>query len=284
MDKMRISKKVVQAYGQLLLGAVLTALAFTCFFVPNNIAPGGVTGIATLINHLSGWPIGLLSFAINIPLFLVGYKSGGRTFVLRSFVAMSALSIALDLLPNTPMTSDLLLASVFGGTIMGIGLGLVLRGGATTGGTDLAAQIVHNHIPFLSVGNFLFAIDCIVVVFAGIVFDAQAALYALISIYISTKFMDTVLKGWNTEIQLMIISDQADAIAQRIITDIERGATLLEAKGAYTGERRGMIYCVVTRAQVAQVKLIVSSLDERAFITVSDAHEVTGEGFRDFAK
>lgn len=176
-----------------------------------------------------------------------------------------------------------MLASLFGGLLLGIGLGFVLRAGATTGGTDLAAQMIHNRFTFLSVGTLLFTIDCCVVILAGFVFDIPSALIALVALYISTKVMDTVIKGWNTEQQMMIISDHAEEIAKRILTEADRGATFLSATGAYTGEKRGMIYCVITRAQIMFVKNIVAECDPHAFITVSDAHEVMGEGFKAFS-
>ena len=274
----------IRDYSMIIIGTMIAGASYAWFFVPNNIAPGGVTGVATVLNYLIGKPaVGVLSLLLNIPLFLLGYKSSGKRFVFRSFTAMALLSFFIDILPGAAVTSDSLLASIFGGILLGVGLGLVLRAGATTGGTDLAAQMVHNRLQFISVGTFLFAIDCMVILLAGFVFDIQAALVALIALYVSTKVIDTVIKGWNTEQQMMIISDQADQIARRIISDIERGATFIEASGAYTGEKRGMIYCVVTRAQIMQVKSIVAEIDPHAFVTVSDAHEVMGEGFRQFS-
>ena len=270
-------------YALILLGCIISGVSYAYFFVPNNIAPGGITGVATVLTHLIGWPpVGTLSFILNIPLFLLGFRSGGKLFVLRSFIAMMLLSLFIDVLPGKPITTDPMLASLFGGILLGIGLGFVLRAGTTTGGTDLAAQMVHNRFSFISVGTFLFAIDCMVVLLAGIVFDIQAALFALISLYVSTKAIDMVIKGWNTEQQIMIISDASSSIADRIMKEMDRGATFLSATGAYTGEKRGMIYCVVTRAQIMQVKSIVSAIDPRAFVTVSNAHEVMGEGFRNF--
>ena len=263
---------LVRDYLMILFGALITGASYAYFLVPNSIAPGGVTGIATVLNHLIGWPpVGTLSFLLNIPLFLLGYKTDGKVFVFRSFISMMLLSLFIDILPGPPVTRDTMLASIFGGILLGVGLGLVLRAGATTGGTDLAAEMV------------LFGIDCLVILLAGIVFDVQAALVALIALYISTKVMDTVIKGWNTEEQMMIISDKAPEIAQHIIRDMDRGATFIEASGAYTGEKRGMIYCVVTRAQITQVKRIVAGVDPHAFVTVSAAHEVMGEGFRTFS-
>ena len=274
----------IRDYCMIVIGALIAGASYAYFFVPNNIAPGGVTGVATVLNYLIGKPaVGTLSFILNIPLFLIGYKTGGKRFVFRSFAAMMLLSLFIDILPGAPVTGDGMLASIFGGILLGIGLGLVLRAGATTGGTDLAAQMVHNRFQFISVGTFLFGIDCMVILLAGVVFDIQAALVALIALYISTKVIDTVIKGWNTEQQMMIISNKSDQIAQRIISDMDRGATFIEATGAYTGEKRGMIYCVVTRAQIMQVKSIVASIDPHAFVTVSDAHEVMGEGFRTFS-
>lgn len=275
---------LIRDYCMILLGALITGASYTYFFIPNNIAPGGITGIATVLNHLIGWPpVGTLSFILNIPLFLLGYRSGGKLFVLRSFIAMMLLSLFIDVLPGDPVTDDGMLASIFGGILLGLGLGLVLRAGATTGGTDLAAQMVHKRFSFISVGTFLFGIDCMVILLAGVVFDVQAALVALIALYVSTKVMDMVIKGWNTEEQMMIISDFAPEIARRINTEMDRGATFIEATGAYTGEKRGMIYCVVTRAQIMQIKAIVGSVDPHAFVTVSAAHEVMGEGFKQFS-
>lgn len=275
---------LLRDYAMILVGALITGASYTYFFIPNNIAPGGITGVATVLNYLLGWPpVGTLSFLLNIPLFLLGYKRGGRLFVLRSFIAMMLLSLFIDVLPAASGPMDSILAAIFGGILLGVGLGLVLRAGATTGGTDLAAQMVHRRFSFISVGTFLFAIDCMVILMAGVVFDVQAALVALIALYVSAKVMDMVIRGWNTEQQMMIISDQAPEIARRIMSELDRGATFIEATGAYTGEKRGMIYCVVTRAQIMQVKAIVGGVDPHAFVTVSDAYEVMGEGFRQFS-
>ncbi len=274
---------LVRDYVLMLLGAIIAGASYANFLVPNNIAPGGVTGIATVLCSLLPFlPVGTLSFLLNVPLFILGYRSNGKRFVFRSFISMMLLSLFIDLIPNEPVTSDPLLASIFGGILLGIGLGLVLRVGATTGGTDLAAQMLHDRFSFLSVGTILFAIDCLVIILAGIVFDIQAALVALIALYISTKVIDMVIKGWNTEQQMMIISDSVNEIAARICAELNRGATFIEATGAYTGEKRGMLYCVVTRAQIMQIKSIVSSIDPRAFVSVSEAHEVMGEGFKQF--
>ncbi len=284
---MQDKKKLVnmgKAYAQMLLGCLVAGISFSQFFIPNDIAPGGVTGIATLIAAGTHWPVGLLSAVLNIPLFLVGYKAVGRRFVFRSFLSMLGLSLCIDILPQQAVTNDMMLASLYGGILMGIGLGLVLRGGATTGGTDLAAQLVHNRFPVISVGTFLFGIDCIVVCAAGVVFDPQAALWALIALFISTKVMDIVLQGWNTAHQFFIISDQAARIAQRINHEMDRGATLLSARGSYSGEDKGMVFCVINKNEMTQLREIIASEDERAFVTVSEVHEAMGEGFSGLKK
>ena len=274
---------LVRDYLMILVGCIIAGASYAYFFVPNNIAPGGITGVATVINHYLPWfPVGAMSFMLNIPLFILGYRSGGKRFMFRSFVAMMLLSLFIDILPGGAITRNAMLASIFGGILLGIGMGLVLRAGTTTGGTDLAAQMVHNRFTFISVGTFLFVIDCAVILLAGVVFDVQAALVALIALYINTKVIDMVIKGWNTEQQMMIISDNAAEIARHIMRELDRGATFLEATGAYTGEKRGMLYCVVTRSEIMQVKAIVASIDPHAFVTVSEAHEVMGEGFKQF--
>jgi len=282
--KKHIPKQIIKAYVLLLVGASLAALSFDLFFLPNSIAPGGLTGVATLLNHLTGVRVGMASIALNVPLFLIGYRAVGGNFAFRSLVAMLLLSALIDLIPQMPLTGDMLLASIYGGVLMGTGLGLVLRAGATTGGTVLSAKIIHLRWPIVSVGGVLFALDCLVVVAAGVVIDTQAALYAMVAILVCAKVMDLVLQGWNTAKQLLIISDYAQAIAGRITTDMNRGATLLAATGAYSGEPRGMVLCVVSNTEVARLKEIVAGIDPAAFVTVSNVHEAMGEGFAGLGK
>ena len=282
--KKHISKQTIKAYVLMLTGTALTALSFDLFFLSNNIAPGGLTGVATLVHHLTGVQVGLATIALNVPLFLIGYRAVGGSFAFRSLITMLLLSALIDLIPEMPLTDDMLLASIFGGVLMGVGLGLVMRAGATTGGTVLAAKIIHTRWAIVSVGGFLFALDCVVVVAAGVVFDAQAALYAMVAILVTAKVMDLVLQGMNSAKQLLIISDSAEAIAKRVTVDMGRGATLLSATGAYSGEPRGMMLCVVSNTEVARLKEIVAEEDPRAFVTVSNVHEAMGEGFAGLGK
>ena len=216
------TKERITAWGQILLGCLLGAMAYPWFLVPNHIAPGGVTGLATVLNYLFGWPVGTASLLMNIPLFLIGYRSMGRTFAVRSLGATVIFSLLIDFLPLQPMTHDPLLGSLFGGVLLGVGLGFVLKGGATTGGTDMAARVLHQKIPYLSVGLILFIIDCMVVLLAGFQIQAEYALYAFICLYSSTKLIDVVMNGLTTEKACFINSLHGKEIKQALMDEIGR--------------------------------------------------------------
>ena len=273
------ARQLIRDYLLLTLGALITASAFALFLLPNDIAPGGVTGIATVLSSLTGMNVGLLSFLINLPLFAVGWRRVGWRFAARSFIAMMLLSLFIDGLPVHNLAGDMMLASLFGGVIMGVGLGIVVRSGATTGGTDMAAMIVHEHWNFLTVPMVLFAIDTVVVIIAAMAFGLRAGLFALVSLFTSTKAMDAIIKGFNTAMQFLIISTKQEEIVSRIHSEVERGCTRLEATGTYEGRKNGALLCVVSRMEAAKLKKIVSEVDPRAFVTVCDVHEALGEGF-----
>ena len=272
-------RQLVWDYLLLTLGALVTAFSFAAFFLPHDIAPGGVTGIATVLSSVTGLNVGLLSFLINLPLFAIGWRRVGWRFAARSFIAMLLLSLFIDVIPVFDLSGDMMLASLFGGVIMGVGLGMVVRSGATTGGTDMAAMIVHEHWSFLTVPMVLFAIDAVVVVIAAMAFGLQAGLFALVSLFTSTKAMDAVIKGFNTAMQFLIISPKQEEIIRRIHSEMDRGCTRLEATGTYEGRKNGALLCVVSRMEAAKLKKIVSEVDPRAFVTVCDVHEALGEGF-----
>ncbi len=269
----------IMAYVQIVLGCVIGAAAYPTFLIPNNIAPGGITGVATLINHLLGWPVGTVSLALNIPLFLVGYRTMGKIFAFRSLVATVLFSVLIDLLPFRPISEDPLLGTLFGGVILGIGLGLILRGGATTGGTDMIARMVHRRLPFISVGMFLFALDCVVVVAAGFIMGSEKALYALIDIYVCSRVMDTVMIGFSGNKACFIMTPSWSRVTNRIMEELGRGVTHLIARGAYTGTEQPVVLCVTSRQEVTAVKRIVREEDESAFMFITEAHEALGEGF-----
>lgn len=272
-------REMITAWSQILLGCVLGGAAYPLFLTPNNIAPGGLTGVATILNYLFQWPVGTVSFILNVPLFIIGWRAMGRLFALRSLGATFLFSACIDLLPLEPLTKDPLLGTLFGGVLLGAGLGFIMRGGATTGGTDMIARMVHAKLPFISTGMFLFAIDFAVVVAAGICMGMSEALYALICIYACAKVMDSVMMGITTRKACFIISPAWQEIRDHILHDMERGATELMARGSYSGVERPVLMCVINNQEVARVKEIVRLADPNAFVIITDAHEALGEGF-----
>lgn len=271
------------SYLQILLGSFLGAAAYPLFLTPNRIAPGGITGIATILNHLLLWPVGTVSLALNVPLFIIGYKAMGRVFAFRSLVATVLFSLLIDVIPFRPMTDDPLLATLYGGVLLGAGLGLIMRGGATTGGSDMVARMVHKKFPFISTGAFLFAIDFVVVVAAGILIGTSEALYALINIFLSAKVMDTVIVGFSSNKACYVISDRWERITQRIMREMDRGVTQLLSRGGYTGAERPTLLCVISRSEITTIKRIIGEEDENAFVIIVEAHETIGDGFTGFS-
>ncbi len=274
----------VIAYAQIVIGCILGAIAYPMFLVPNNIAPGGLTGIATILHYIFRWPVGTVSLILNIPLFVVGYRAMGRIFVLRSFIATVLFSVLIDLIPMPVMTDDPLLGSLFGGVLLGVGLGLILRGGATTGGSDMVARLIHRRFPHISVGAFLMFIDCCVVLAAGFFIEVKYALYAFISIFISSKLIDVVMQGFTRQKACYVITDAYDAVKTAVMQQLDRGVTVMLAKGGYSGAERPVLLCILSAQEVTQLKVIVYSLDERAFVFITDAYEVLGEGFAKLSK
>jgi len=272
-------KEIAFSYLQILLGCLLGAAAYPAFLIPNSIAPGGLTGVATILNHLFSWPVGTVSLLLNIPLFLIGYRAMGRIFAFRSLIATLLFSLLIDLLPIRPVSTDPLLGTLFGGVVLGAGLGLILRGGATTGGTDMVARMVHRRLPFITVGMFLFILDCLVVVGAAAAIGTQQALYAFISIYVCSKVIDAVMMGFGGNKACFIMSKAWQQITSRLMEETGRGVTHLDARGAYTGNQQPVVLCVASRQEIMSVKRIVREEDESAFLFITDAHEALGEGF-----
>ena len=273
------AREIAFGYLQILAGSLVAAAAYPAFLVPNNIAPGGLTGVATILNFLFHWPVGTVSLLLNIPLFIIGYRAMGRIFAFRSLIATVLFSILIDILPIRPVSTDPLLGTLFGGVVLGAGLGLILRGGATTGGSDMVARMVHRRLPFISVGMFLFAVDCLVVLGAAVAIGTEQALYAFINIYVCSKVIDTVMMGFSGNKACFIMTSRWEQITQRLMDEVGRGVTHLEAKGAYTGRQQPVVLCVAARQEIMSVKRIVQEEDEKAFMFITEAHEALGEGF-----
>ena len=284
----------IQDYVLIALGALIQAVSLRIFFVPANLASGGVSGISQLINYFTGWPIGLMVLIGNIPLFLLGWRFlGGHRFALRTIFAIVIYSLFADLLLKTPfflpggaadiliddLRGDIFLNSLYGAIISGIGYGLVYRARGTSGGSDILARIL-NKWRGVSMTQSYLIVDTSVVLGAGFIFGWKQALYAMITLYVSGIVSETVLEGGETVRSAMIVTSSPEDISNRVLEDLERGVTYLEGRGAYTGNSRPVLYCVVNRAEVATLKAIVHEIDPDAFMVIGVAHEALGEGFR----
>ncbi len=282
-------KKAEEIFKDILyfvVGSLIYAVSVNEFTAPNNIAPGGVTGISTMVNHITGWPIGMFSLLLNIPIFIwaiveIGYKLVGKTIIATVFV-----SVAIDLLQKVlpAYTGDQMLAALIGGITEGIGLSLVFMRGGTTGGSDLVARLLGRRIPHLSMGKLMLGIDISVVIVSAFVYGSiESALYAVITIFVTTRLIDAILYGTDigTGKLLFIMSVKNDEISRDILTDMDRGVTVLKSRGAYSGREGEVLLCAVRRYEVVKVKEIVRSHDKDAFMIVGDAGEISGEGFRE---
>ena len=267
----------------ILAGLLCSSAAYNLYLIPNNIAAGGFTGIGQLVNSIVNVKVGTVSILLNIPLFLLSMKSLGLRFGLRSLLAMLGLSLFIDYLPLPAATDDLLLATVFGALLGGIGFGLILRGNATTGGTDMLASLIHTRVPTLRVGVLITMVDGLVVVASAFVFSPKMAMYALISVFIMNYTLDYVLDGMNRSTAYLIVSQKSDEIAAQVLGQLERGVTGLYGRGRYSGQETEVLLCVVSRFEVIRLRRIVSSCDPQAFMIAINAHEVLGEGFKDIS-
>ncbi|HZJ57971.1 MAG TPA: YitT family protein [Clostridia bacterium] len=276
-----VKRSAYSDYIFITLGTLVTGLAFNLFLIPHRIAPGGISGIATIIYYITKGriPVGISMLGLNIPLFIIGIREMGRGFGLKTLISTILLSLFIDILKVPSVTDEPILASIYGGVVMGVGLGMVFRGNATTGGTDLFAKIIHKHFHFIGVGWVLFVVDSLVVLGAAVAFGPTLALYALVSLYLGTKLIDLILEGIHTAKAFILISDRSVEIAQRIMEDLDRGVTLLQGKGAYTMDEKDVILCVTDRVQVTKLKEIIGEIDPAAFVLVADVREVMGEGF-----
>lgn len=287
-----IKKWPVWEYLVICVGCVMMAFAIECFFNTYSLVTGGVTGLAIVIGELAeklGFPapIWLTNIVLNVPLFLLGLKTKGKHFLARTLFATVTLSVALYFAKYIPPMqageNELILISIFGGAISGFGLGLVFRCFATTGGTDLAASILHNYYKHISVSRLLFVMDSIVIVIGLFVFGPVRAMYAIVAVFISSKAIDVVLEGTSFAKAAFIISNRSEEIAAVLLSELSRGVTGLTGRGMYTRHEKNVLLCVVSVKEVVKVKELVHKLDESAFVIVADVREVLGEGFQSIA-
>ena len=277
------TKESLKNAAYIIIGLFSCSLGYCMFLVPNEIAPGGFTGIGQLCNALFGINVGTMALILNVPLFAVSMRSMGIKFGVKSLAASIGLSLFIDYLPIGAVTDDLLLATVFGALLGGVGFGLILRGNATTGGTDMLASLIHTRVPTLRVGVLITMVDGLVVVASAFVFSPKMAMYALISVFIMNYTLDYVLDGMNRSTAYLIVSQKSDEIAAQVLGQLERGVTGLYGRGRYSGQETEVLLCVVSRFEVIRLRRIVSSCDPQAFMIAINAHEVLGEGFKDIS-
>lgn len=263
-------------------GSILYALGLYTFALHANFAPGGVSGLALILNHFSGWPIGLLSLALNVPIVLVCARVVGRVFILKSIWAMIVNTIFLDLVfPLFPTyTGNPLLAAMFTGVLMGAGLGIIYMRGSSTGGSDFVIMTIKKLRPHISVGKISLATDVLVILLGGVVFgNVDAVLYGIISSFAATMMMDSLLYGAGSGKLAMIVTVYGSKIAEAISVEVGRGATILEATGAFTGEGREVLLCACAKNEIYKVRTAARAIDPSAMIMITEANEVFGEGF-----
>lgn len=274
-------KKQLGELAGMTVGVLLVALALNLFLIPNRIAAGGVTGLATVLFHTLGTPVGVVTLAINVPLFLVGLRLVGISFGLRSVFGFVLLGLLIDLTAPLvrPLTTEPLLATVYGGGLTGLGIGITYRFGGSTGGTVLAARILWRLFGLAS-AHALLLLDGLVILLAGVVFNAELALYALLAVIVQTWAIDLVEEGRPHAKAAWIICRDPDTVAQLILRNLDRGVTALQGTGMYTGFERQVLLVTVSRGEVTALKELVRQQDPRAFIIITDASEVMGEGFQ----
>ena len=267
-------------YVYVIVGAAIIAIGFNVFLLPNQVASGGVSGISTILHGLFGWNPGIVQYAFNIPLFIAGVLLLGKKFGIKSFIGTITLPFIV-LLTNSwePWTDNPLLGALFGGIVVGLGIGLVFKGNASTGGTDLLAQVITKYTG-LSLGTSVLLIDGVIAISAAIVFDLEKGLYALIGLYVTTKTIDIIQLGFSQSKMVYIITLKQDEVREAIYAEINRGVTKLPAIGGYTGEARPVLMVVVYQTEFTKLKQLIKSVDPSAFVIVSDAYEVLGEGFK----
>ena len=277
---------LVWSYFMITLASAIYAVGFNWFYVPNDIAFGGITGVGQIINAILPWaPIGTVVIILNIPLFILGWRLLGGHLLLSSLYAMAVSSVFIDIINSiwTFEAMDPMLACVFGGVLMGASLGMVFQQGATTGGTDLIARLLKLKITWLPMGKLLIATDMVVIVASAIAFGSvYSALYGVVALYIAGIVMDRMLYGLDSAKVAYIISDRFREIAGALVNDLDRGVTILQGQGGYSGAEKKVLMCAFKQRQIVSIKKMVKELDPSAFIIVCDAHEVLGDGFREY--
>jgi uncharacterized membrane-anchored protein YitT (DUF2179 family) len=263
----------------IILGASIVGASINSLILPNHIADGGVTGIAIIFHYLIGCPVGITIFLLNLPLFIIGFRIVGRRFLIYSIIGVAVMAFTLDATSGIiALTHDTLLASIFGGVLSGIGMGLIFRSQGSLGGTDILA-VFFNRTTQFSVGQILLGIDAVIFLVTALLFTPETAMYAMIYMFIATRVIDLVQEGINHSKSVMIVTGKPQQIAQVIMSKLNRGVTFISGTGAFSGQPKNIVYCVISRAELSQIKDIVRENDPNSFMAISEVPEVVGEGF-----
>ena len=272
----RQSLRTVFKFFTLFLGALIAAVGLEIFLIPNNIIDGGVVGISIIASILTPVPLGVFTFALNLPFLLIGYKQIGKTFVVSSLFSIGVFSIFVTILHPIPgLTQDVLLATIFGGIILGIGVGLILRQGGSLDGTEIVALILSKRV-VLSVGQIIMIFNVLIFSCAALVLGWDRALYSMLAYFVAHRVIDIVMEGLDEAKGVMIISDNAEEIADAITARLGRGVTFIEGKGGFSKTEKTIIYSVVTRLELSKMRAIIRDKDEYAFVTINDVSDVMG--------
>lgn len=267
---------------RIILGSAIYAVGIQWFFRPVSMVSGGITGISMIVNMLTGFPTGILMIILNIPIFIIAFRRFGYKFLLTSMVAMLTSSTTIDLLSiwNFGVTDDPFLGAIFGGLVCGVGLGLIYATGSTTGGMDVVSKIIRAKRPYINFGTFILITDAVVIAAYAVIFRRfDNAMYTVIAVYIYSRIIDLMLYGTSQCKLCQIISERSDDIKQEIVKTLKRGVTVVNARGAYSGMDKQILFCVVKRQQIVQIRRIVKDIDTSAFVIVSDTRDVFGNGF-----
>jgi uncharacterized membrane-anchored protein YitT (DUF2179 family) len=274
--KLKIARRIIFIF----LGSLLFSLGLEVFLVPNQIIDGGITGVSIMLAHLTGLKLGWFLFFLNLPFLFIGYKQIGKTFALSTLFGIAVMSVSTTLLHHVPeVTGDPLLAAVFGGIILGIGVGMVIRSGGSLDGTEIVAILFNKKVPF-SVGEMVMFLNIFILGSAGFIFGWDRAMYSLIAYFIAFKMIDITIQGLDESRSVWIISDKHREIGEALLARLGRGVTYLNGEGAYTGEDKKVIFCVITRLEEAKLKSIIEDIDESAFLAVGSVNDVKGGNFK----
>ena len=288
LKNIRFEKITLLDYFLILLGSTLQAAGLRTFLIPAKLASGGVSGLSQIVNNFTGWPIGIMVLIGNIPLFILGWRFlGGTKFAARTALAIISFSILVDIplpfLPEYGITGDIVLNSLYGGVVSGIGFGLVYRGRGTSGGSDILARILSSWRGIPVSQSYLMT-DALIIFLAGISFSWENALYALVMLYVSGIAAESISQGSNILRTGLIITANPEPIIEEIFSRLRRGVTIMDGRGGYSGKDKSVLLCVVTRAEIPHLKSLTKEMDPKAFLIIGQAHEVRGEGFLPFGE